>query len=105
MRVEEIALRQEIRQMLVEAGYNKNTLKDLVKSVMQEELKKAIDQAIHETHLDLDAWLKENLTATINRSVDAVVKERITSRLINRYFDKMEVSVKVSPIMDEEEMN
>lgn len=42
MRVEEIALRQEIRQMLNEAGYNRNTLKELVKEVMHEELKAAI---------------------------------------------------------------
>lgn len=42
MRVEEMALRSEIRQMLNEAGFNKNTLKDLVKEVLKEELNKAI---------------------------------------------------------------
>ena len=42
MKVEEIALRHEIRQMLNEAGYNKNTLKQLVKDVLREELEKAI---------------------------------------------------------------
>ena len=42
MRVEEIALRSEIRQMLNEAGFNKNTLKDLVKEVLREEIEKAV---------------------------------------------------------------
>lgn len=39
MTVEQIAIRQEVRQMLNEAGINKNTLKDMVKEVLQEELK------------------------------------------------------------------
>lgn len=42
MTVEQIAIRQEVRQMLNEAGINKNTLKDMVKEVLQEELKRAI---------------------------------------------------------------
>ena len=50
MTVEQIAIRQEVRQMLNEAGINKNTLKDMVKEVLQEELKRAIFQALHETN-------------------------------------------------------
>ena len=46
MTVERIAIRQEVRQMLNEAGINKNTLKDMVKEVLQEELKRAIFQAL-----------------------------------------------------------
>ena len=40
MRVEEIALRQEIRQMLSEVGLDKNTLYDMAKQVLQEEISK-----------------------------------------------------------------
>ena len=36
MTVEQIAVRQEVRQMLNEAGINKNTLKSMVKEVLQE---------------------------------------------------------------------
>ena len=39
MNVEEIALRREIRQMLNEAGFNKNTLKDEVKAVLKKRRK------------------------------------------------------------------
>lgn len=46
MRVEEIALRQEIRQMLNEAGINKNTLFEMAKEVMQEEIAKQVKNAI-----------------------------------------------------------
>lgn len=39
MTVEQIAIRQEVRQMLNEAGINKNTLKDMVKEVLKKNLK------------------------------------------------------------------
>lgn len=49
MKVEEIAIRQEVRQMLSEAGINKNTMKEMVKDVLHEELEKAIKQSLNET--------------------------------------------------------
>ena len=42
MRVEEIALRQEIRQMMTEAGINKNTIRDIAKQVLREEIEKQV---------------------------------------------------------------
>jgi len=42
MTVEQIVMRHEIRQMLNEAGINKNTLKDMVKEVLEEEINKAV---------------------------------------------------------------
>lgn len=35
MRVEEIALRQEIRQMMTEAGLNKNTIKEITEKALK----------------------------------------------------------------------
>ena len=61
MRVEEMALRSEIRQMLNEAGFNKNTLKDLVKEVLQEELRKAIKQANAEANCDIVEYTQKNI--------------------------------------------
>lgn len=52
MNIEQIAIRQEIRQMLNEAGINKNTLKDMVKEVLQEEVSKACKQAVNESDVD-----------------------------------------------------
>lgn len=36
MRVEEIALRQEIRQMMNEAGLNKNTIRKMAQKLLEE---------------------------------------------------------------------
>ncbi len=65
MRVEEMALRSEIRQMLNEAGFNKNTLKDEVKSVLREEIEKAVKQAVNETdfegYIAMDGKMQEQM--------------------------------------------
>lgn len=66
MRVEEMALRSEIRQMLNEAGFNKNTLKDLVKEVLNEEVEKAVKQAVNET--DFDGYIMNNAGKIIKDS-------------------------------------
>ena len=99
MRVEEMALRSEMRQMLNEAGFNKNTLKDLVKEVLEEELNKAITQAIAETNCDIVEYTKQNSDRVINKTTERVVKERITDKLVNNYFNRMQVDVSINPIM------
>ena len=45
MRVEEIALRQEIRQMMNEAGLNKNTIREMAQKLLEEEVKKQVKTA------------------------------------------------------------
>ena len=52
MRVEEIAIRQEVRQMLNEAGINRNTLKDMALDALNEKLDKAVYQAMREKDID-----------------------------------------------------
>lgn len=98
MRVEEIALRHEIRQMLNEAGFNQNTIKDLVKEVLIEELSKAINQSIHETNYDVKGYIKNNIDSIINKAVDRTVKDLITCQVIGDYFHRMKVDVSVEPI-------
>lgn len=51
MKPEEIALRMEIRQMLSEAGINRNTLKDMAKDVLYQEIGKQVRQAMNETYV------------------------------------------------------
>jgi hypothetical protein len=99
MRVEEMALRSEIRQMLNEAGFNKNTLKDLVKEVLQEELNKAIKQAIAETNCNIEEYTKKNIDSIINKTTERVVKEKITDAIVGNYFSRMKVDVSINPIM------
>lgn len=51
MKPEEIALRMEIRQMLSEAGINRNTLKDMAKDVLHQEIEKQVRQAMSDTYV------------------------------------------------------
>ena len=102
MRVEEMALRSEMRQMLNEAGFNKNTLKNLVKEVLEEELRKAIKQAVEETNCDIDGYTKKNIDSIINKTTEKVVKEKITDAVVGNYFKRMKVDVSINPIMSYE---
>ena len=108
MRVEEMALRSEIRQMLNEAGYNKDTLKELVKQVLTEQLERVIKQAINET--DLNGYVQDNVNNIIRDTTRNVVRDRITDRIVGNIFNKMKVSVDITTADDkslikENEMN
>lgn len=94
MRVEEIALRSEIRQMLNEAGFNKNTLKDEAKSVLEEEIKKAIRQAINET--DFNGYIKREANRTIKDATKLYLKDTITREVVGDWFHKIKVSVDIT---------
>lgn len=82
MTVEQIAIRQEIRQLLNEAGINKNTIKETVKEVINEELVKAVKQVMHEmdyadkihkaTQGNLAEMIKQELRASIDRRVNGM---------------------------------
>ena len=106
MRVEEIALRHEIRQMLNEAGYNKNTLKDLVKEVLREEIEKAVRQAVNET--DFDAYVKQTADSIIRNATKAHLRDTITQQLVGNWFNRMKVNVEIEtkdgkPLIEKEE--
>lgn len=51
MRVEEIALRQEIRQMLNEAGINRETLREMAQNTIKEEVEKQVNFKISQTNI------------------------------------------------------
>lgn len=93
MRVEEIAIRQEARQMLNEAGINQNTLKDMVKEILNEKLDKAIYQALHEK--DVDGAIGYKIDCCIQKKVNDIVREEIR-RKISSIFDHMTVCVDIT---------
>lgn len=93
MRLEEIALRQEIRQMLNEAGINKNTLKDTVNEVLTETIERATVQALHER--DLDSAVGSTIQRCIDNSARSIVREEIRKRVGN-IFNRMTVSVEIT---------
>lgn len=93
MRVEEMALRSEIRQMLSEAGFNKNTLKDEVKSVLREEIEKAVRQAVNET--DFDGYVKQTASSIIRDTTKSHLRNVINDRLVSKWFNRMEINVDI----------
>ena len=93
MTVEQIVVRQEVRQMLNEAGINKNTLKDMVKEVLQEEIQKACNQAMHEK--DVDTMVHNAMKNDFNSVVRSTTKEVIRDRCTN-IFNRMTISVDIT---------
>ena len=92
MTAEQIALRQEVRQLLNEAGINKNTLKDIVKDVIEEELTKAVKQVMQE--MNLIGAINQATNGNIQKLVREELRNAINTR-VNGYFNKINVSVDI----------
>ena len=92
MRVEEIALRQEIRQMLNEAGINKNTMKDLVQEVIYEEMTKAVKQVMHE--MDIDTIIRNKTQGSLQDAVRKELRASIDER-VRGVFNRMMITVDI----------
>lgn len=93
MRVEEICLRQEIRQMLNEAGINKNTLKEMVKDVLKEEVEKACTQGINESNFE--GYIRKKMNDELGQLTRKIIRESIVDRVVKKYFDRMHVTVEI----------
>ena len=93
MTVEQIAIRQEVRQMLTEAGINKNTMKEMAKQVLEEEMQKAIKQAIQE--MDFDTKLNASFSRRIDDALRTEMRDQIKNRICS-VFDRMTISVDVT---------
>ena len=92
MTVEQIAIRQEIRQLLNEAGINKNTMKDMVKEVIGEELTKAVKQAMYE--MDVDSKINRAAKVDIEDKIKKEIQNSIRDRVSN-IFNRMYLSVDI----------
>lgn len=93
MRVEEIAIRQEVRQMLNEAGINRNTLKDMALDALNEKLDKAVYQAMREK--DIEGSICNRIENCIGKKADNMVRDEIRRR-VACIFDRMTVSVDIT---------
>lgn len=76
MRVEEIAVRQEVRQMLTEAGINRNTLREMTQQMLREEIKKQVKYAVEHINVNDVVWYE--LTSYEGRSA---LKNAISSEV------------------------
>lgn len=93
MKAAEIALRQEIRQMLSEAGINKTSMREMAQAVLQQEIEKQVQNAINQNNInaivyntsrsyELKDMMREAIKSEITRNlsidinIDAVVKKK-----------------------------
>lgn len=93
MTIEEIAIRQEVRQLLNEAGINKNVLRDMVKEVLHEEVYKVINQKIDEVIKEDDLFKKIDVIA--NRNIRKYMEEAVYDRVFS-IARKMQIAVDIS---------
>ena len=52
MTIEQIELRKILTQMLADNGINRETLKDMVKEILEEKVEKAVHDVAHQTNID-----------------------------------------------------
>ena len=82
MRVEEMALRSEIRQMLNEAGLNRETVKQMVKETIEDVVKNQVNQVLMERRdEDLSQvvanYLDNNMRKLIRDTAKDVIQQKM----------------------------
>lgn len=82
MRVEEIALRQEARQMLCEAGLDKESLKDLVLKDIDEKVIKAIEGKLK--GVDFEQMVLNIVDKALTKAVNDIVRKYVDGYFYNR---------------------
>ena len=82
MRVEEIALRQEARQMLCEAGLTKEALKDLVLKDMDDKVTQAIEKKL--SGIDFEDMIMRKVDKALDKAVDMVVQKQVSQYFHSR---------------------
>lgn len=82
MRIEEIALRQEARQMLCEAGLTKEALKDLVLKDMDDKVTQAIEKKL--SGIEFDDMIARRVDGALTKAVNEIVQKQVNNFFINK---------------------
>lgn len=77
MRIEEIALRQEARQMLQEAGLSKEELKALVLKDTDDKVTQAIEKKL--SGIDFDDMIMRKVDRALDKAVNDIVQRQVSS--------------------------
>ncbi len=82
MTVQEMAVRSEVRQMLNEAGINRDTLKDMVKESINDIVKSSVNQVLQEkrdTDLSesVSKYLDSNMRTIIRNCAESTIKDKL----------------------------
>ena len=92
MTVEQIAVRQEVRQLLADAGFNKNTMKEIVREVINEEMTKAVRQVMHE--MDLEDRIYKTANGNLQEAIRRELRDSIDKK-VNGVFNRMSINVSI----------
>ena len=82
MRIEEIALRQEARQMLCEVGLNKEELKQLVLKDMDDKVIQAIESKTK--GIEFEQMIMDRVDKALTKAVDNIVQREVSNFFYNR---------------------
>ena len=82
MKVEEMALRSEIRQMLNEAGFNRDAIKQLVKESIDDIVENQVNQVLMERkEKDLGKVVEEYIDSRLYRQIQNCTVDVIRDKL------------------------
>ena len=82
MRIEDIALRQEARQMLCEAGLSKEELKELVLKDIDDKVIQAIESKIK--GIDFEQMIMDRVDKALTKAVNDIVRKEVEGYFYNR---------------------
>ena len=91
MKAEEILMRQEIRQMLNEAGVTPTSLKEMIQPVIDEKVTNAVNNYIAQTNMD----------KLIEAKIKSYLQEEIASAVayhVGRSMNRMQISVSIQNV-------
>lgn len=88
MTVGEIAVRNEVRQILNEAGINKNTVLDMAINRIEDLIDEAVTKKINQ--LLSEDYIERKVNAAVNSQISSCVQKEVKEQ-IDRYRIKVEV--------------
>ena len=88
MTVGEIAVRNEVRQILNEAGINKNTVLDMATKRIEDLVDEAVTKKINQ--LLSEDYIERKVNAAVNSQISSCVQREVKEQ-IDRYRIKVEV--------------
>ena len=82
MRIEEIALRQEARQLLCEVGLDKESLKELVLKDIDDKIVQAIEKRIK--GIEFEDMILHKIDYALDKAVEKIVEKQVNYFFYNK---------------------
>lgn len=90
MTVEQIEIRRILTQMLADAGINRETIKDLVREVIEEKIERAMP--VVSSQMNLDETIRRKWDRYVESELDQAARSAIRAK-VNDSFSRISVTV------------